>query len=141
MNKKNKITRQDKKKKVEGKTSSVTYPSKLLKPVAAFLQNRLKTLEFRRKSVDEDDPFKDTSRLTDNASPDADAEEQFGHARTSAIRDQLDRKIIQTKKALTRIKVGKYGLCEDCGKMIDTDRLMVYPEATLCADCQANREQ
>jgi len=113
MNKKNKITRQDKKKKVEGKTSSVTYPSKLLKPVAAFLQNRLKTLEFRRKSVDEDDPFKDTSRLTDNASPDADAEEQ----------------------------VGKYGLCEDCGKMIDTDRLMVYPEATLCADCQANREQ
>jgi RNA polymerase-binding transcription factor DksA len=119
----------------------ISYPRKLLKPVAGFLQDRLKALESRRKAIDEDDPFKDTNRLNDNASPDADAEEQFGHARTSAIREQLDRKIIQTRKALARIKVGKYGICEDCGQMIDTDRLMVYPEATLCARDQAKREK
>jgi len=70
----------------------------------------------------------------------ADAAEQFGHARTSAIREQLDKKIIQTKKALTRIKVGKYGICEDCGDMIDTDRLIAYPESTLCADCKIKTE-
>ena len=78
--------------------------------------------------------------MIDNASPDTDAAEQFGHARASAIKEQLDRKIIQTKKALSMVKIGKYGICEDCAKMIDTDRLMIYPEATLCASCQKKRE-
>jgi DnaK suppressor protein len=133
-------------KKVKIKTKKsrfdiVSFPSKLLNPVAHFLKSSLEQLKKRRKIIEEDDPFKDTSRLIDNASPDTDAAEQFGHARASAIKEQLDRKIIQTRKALTRIKIGKYGICEDCGKMIDTDRLMIYPEATLCASCQAKREK
>jgi len=118
----------------------VRFPGKLLAPVGNYLQEKLKTLERRKEEITEEDPFKDTSRLMDNASPDADAAEQFGHARTSAIREQLDKKIIQTKKALTRIKVGKYGICEDCGEMIDTDRLIAYPESTLCADCKIKTE-
>ena len=105
------------------------------------MQERLVELKKRKKEIGEEDPFKDEDRLSDNASPDADAAEQFGHARTSAIREQLDRRIIQTRKALTRVKIGKYGICEDCGQMIDTDRLMVYPEATLCAKDQAKREK
>jgi RNA polymerase-binding transcription factor DksA len=121
--------------------SFIAFPSKLLIPVGNFLQNNLKKLEFRKKEIAKEDPFKNTARLADNASPDADAEEQFGHARTTAIKEQIDRKMIQTRKALTRIKIGKYGICEDCGKMIDTDRLVVYPEATLCASCQAKRER
>lgn len=138
MNKKVKTKETNKK---EGKKPSIiSYPAKLLKPIAGFLQSKLKTLETRKKVIEEDDPFNDSSRLNDNASPDADAEEQFGHARTSAIREQLDRRIIQTRKALSMIKIGKYGVCEDCGQMIDTDRLMVYPEATLCAKDQARRE-
>jgi DnaK suppressor protein len=117
------------------------FPAKLIAPVGKFLQARLKQLQKRKKEIAEEDPFENTSRLIDNASPDADAAEQFGHARTSAIKDQIDKRIIQTRKALTRVKIGKYGICEDCGKMIDTDRLMVYPEATLCASCQAKREK
>ncbi|OGM28714.1 hypothetical protein A2962_02525 [Candidatus Woesebacteria bacterium RIFCSPLOWO2_01_FULL_39_61] len=119
----------------------ITFPGKLLSPVAQFLAGKLKTLEKRRKDISKEDPFRDTTRLIDNASPDADAYEQFGHARTTAIKEQIDRKIIQTRKALARIKIGKYGICEDCGRMIDTDRLMVYPEATLCAEDQAKRER
>lgn len=119
----------------------ITFPGKLLSPVAKFLSDRLISLEKRRKEISREDPFKDSTRLIDNASPDADAYEQFGHARTVAIKEQLDRKIIQTRKALSRIKIGKYGICEDCGRMIDTDRLMVYPEATLCAEDQAKREK
>jgi len=115
-------------------------PGRLLTPVGKFLQERLKLLEKRKKGIDQEDPFRDTSRLIDNASPDADAAEQFGHARTSAIKEQLDKKMIQTKKALTRVKLGKYGICEDCRNMIDTDRLMAYPESTLCAKCKVKRE-
>ena len=118
----------------------ILIPGKLLAPIGKFLQQRLNLLERRKRGIDQEDPFKDTSRLIDNASPDADAAEQFGHARTSAIKEQLDKKIIQTKKALTRIKLGKYGICEDCGDMIDTDRLMAYPESTLCAKCKLKRE-
>ncbi|MEJ2347688.1 MAG: TraR/DksA C4-type zinc finger protein [Patescibacteria group bacterium] len=130
-----------KQKKQRGKVKAVQIPAKLLTPVGHFLQGQLKKLEKRKKDIEEEDPFKDTSRVLDNASPDTDAAEQFGHARASAIKEEIDRKIIQTKKALTRVKLGKYGVCEDCGKMIDTDRLMVYPEATLCAKCQAKKEK
>ncbi|HLE48552.1 MAG TPA: TraR/DksA family transcriptional regulator [Patescibacteria group bacterium] len=132
-------------KKTSGKAKRssgvLTIPSKLLDPVAKFLKSSLKNLENRKKTISKEDPFKNTSRLSDNASPDADAEEQFGHARTSAIKEQLDKKIIQTKKALSMIKIGRYGICEDCKKFIDTDRLMAYPEATYCASCQAKREK
>lgn len=130
-----------KKNKLKKKMNQISFPSNLIAPIGKFLRDRLTELKKRRKEIGEEDPFKDTDRLEDNASPDADAAEQFGHARTSAIKEQLDRKIIQTRKALSRVKIGKYGICEDCGQMIDTDRLMVYPEATLCAKDQSKREK
>ena len=136
-----KTNRKKRKKRKKTKSANVVqFPSKVLVPVANFLKGQLKVLERRKAKIEKEDPFKDTSRVVDNASPDADAAEQFGHARTSAIKEQIDRKIIQTKKALARVKIGKYGICEDCGKMIDTDRLMIYPEATLCAKDAAKRE-
>ena len=130
------------KKKAKKKNPRVVkFPVNLVAPVGKFLQGRLKRLEKRKKVIEEEDPFRDTSRVLDNASPDTDAAEQFGHARVSAIKEQLDKKMIQTKKALARVKIGKYGICEDCGKMIDTDRLMIYPEATLCVKCETKREK
>lgn len=111
----------------------IQIPQKLLDPIGAFLKSQLKRLERRKSELEKDDPFQDTSRVTDNAAPDTDAAEQFGHARAQALREEVDRKIIQTRKALSRVKIGKYGTCEVCGEMIDTDRLMAYPEATRCA--------
>lgn len=128
------------KKKTSNK-SVVSFPASLLVPVRAFLSDRLKKLQKTKKEVSKQDPFKNKGRIDNNASPDTDAEEQFGHARTSAIKDELNKKIIQTKKALTMIKIGKYGICEDCGKMIDTDRLMIYPETTLCTEDAKKREK
>lgn len=130
-----------KRKKVKKGKGIILYPAKIVAPIGKFLQDRIKLLERRKKDIEKEDPFKDTSRIVDNASPDTEAAEQFGHARTSAIREQIDRKIIQTKKALSRIKVGKYGHCEDCNGMIDTDRLMIYPEATLCVKCERKKEK
>ena len=125
----------------KAKGTFLTIPSNLLRPVGVFLSNNLRNLKKRKKLIEKEDPFSNTSRVDDNASPDTDAAEQYGHARTSAIREQINKNIIQTRKALTRVKIGKYAICEDCGNMIDTDRLMVYPEATLCASCQAKREK
>lgn len=121
--------------------SAPRFPASVIAPVGVFLQERLKILERRKKEISKEDPFKDPSRVTDNAATDTEADEQYGHARTSAIKNELSRRIIQIRKALTRIKIGKYGICEECGKMIDTDRLMIYPEATLCAKDAAKREK
>ncbi len=121
--------------------TQLRFPANLMAPIGHFLQSRLSGLRKKKKDIEKEDPFKDTSRILDNASPDTEAAEQFGHARTSAIRQEITRKIIQTRKALARVKIGKYGICEDCGKMIDTDRLMIYPEATLCKSCAAKREK
>jgi RNA polymerase-binding transcription factor DksA len=47
---------------------------------------------------------------------------------------------IQVKKALAAIKIGKYGICEICGKPIDKARLQAYPEATTCIDCASKKK-
>lgn len=123
------------------KKQTIKFPSNLLAPVKNLLQTRLKDVKKRKARISEEDPFNDTARTVDNAAPDTEADEQFGHARTSAIKKELTRRSIQIRKALARIKVGKYGICEACGQMIDTDRLMVYPEATLCAKDAKKRER
>ena len=114
---------------------------KLLRPVGDFLALQLKHLEKRKKDLDQEDPFSNIDRITDNASPDTDAAEQYGHARVSAVREQVDRKIIQVRRAMARVKIGQYGICEECGSMIDTERLMIYPEATLCIECKTKKEK
>ena len=131
------------KKKVtsQAPSTSLSFPSSLLAPVGNFLQEKLQFLKKRKQGISEEDPFKDPARTHDNAATDTEADEQFGHARTSALKKELSKRIIQVRKALTRVKLGKYGICEECGQMIDTDRLTIYPEATLCANDARKREK
>jgi len=42
--------------------------------------------------------------------------------------------------ALRRIEDGTYGQCTNCGKQIAAERLEARPWATLCIDCQRQRE-
>jgi RNA polymerase-binding transcription factor DksA len=123
------------------KKTTLKFPSNVLTPVAQFLTARLHTLEKRKKEISKEDPFNDTSRVDDNAAPDIEADEQFGHARTSALKKEITKNIIGVRKALTRVKVGKYGICEECGQMIDTARLIAFPEATLCTKDAARHEK
>lgn len=127
------------KKKPQVPPQQIRFPATLLAPVAAVLSARAKKLEKNKKDIEEGDPFHSEARITDNAAPDTEAEEQFGHAMSSAVKEQIERKIIQIRRALGRIRIGKYGICENCGKMIDTDRLMIYPEATKCVDCERKK--
>ncbi|PJC27978.1 hypothetical protein CO054_02640 [Candidatus Shapirobacteria bacterium CG_4_9_14_0_2_um_filter_39_11] len=113
----------------------ITFPAKVLEPVRNFLAGEAKKLEKRRQELTKTDPFSDPRRVVDNAASDTEAAEQTGHEQVSALKEQVNRRLIQVHKALTRIKIGKYGVCEKCGKMIDTDRLMIMPEATLCTEC------
>jgi DnaK suppressor protein len=44
-------------------------------------------------------------------------------------------------EAIRKIAEGTYGICEECGEEISKKRLLVLPTATLCVDCQENKEQ
>jgi RNA polymerase-binding transcription factor DksA len=113
----------------------VTFPQKLVEPVKKFLEEELKKLSRTQKSLRKADPFKDETR-TGNNSLEEDVDEQVGHFDTEVKVNFLTRQMVQFKKALTRIKLGKFGICEKCGKMIDTDRLAIRPEATICIKCE-----
>ena len=84
--------------------------------------------------MEKSDPFKDSNRASDN-SLESDVDEQIGHYDVSVKAKFLAKQIVQFRKALSRLKIGKYGICEKCGKMIDTDRLAVGPETTVCITC------
>ena len=119
----------------------VRFPKNILEPIKNFLTRESKRLERKKEMLSKEDPFSDVRRLDDNASPDIDAQEQQGHATVVAMQKQIDRKLVQVRKALTRMRIGKYGVCEKCSKMIDTDRLMVMPETTICIQCEKKQEK
>ncbi|TMC08760.1 MAG: hypothetical protein E6J30_05255 [Chloroflexi bacterium] len=48
----------------------------------------------------------------------------------------LDQNREQVERALERVREGAYGLCEDCGHRIPTERLRYQPSATRCVECQ-----
>ena len=119
----------------------VKFPQSVLSQISGYLEERRKSLEKRIGELKKEDPFEDKTRLLDQASDDSEAQSKAGHERTTALSKQLNVALIETKKALTKIKIGKYGICENCGKMIDTDRLAAMPTARLCLSCEKKRER
>ena len=117
---------------------SVQFPMNVLQPLLNYLRGEEKRLVKVKVSLKKEDPFKDGKREADN-SVDADVAEQVDHDRVLAVRHEITRSLINIRKTLTRIKIGRYGTCERCGQMIDTDRLTVFPEATVCIKCEKKK--
>ncbi len=59
--------------------------------------------------------------------------------RTEIDRDMTELAAIDA--ALTRIELGSYGTCVDCGRGIETARLITAPEAPRCFACQELAEK
>jgi DnaK suppressor protein len=53
------------------------------------------------------------------------------------IEHSLESRLKDINSALEKIKKGKYGKCENCGKKIPKERLEIAPEARLCLLCSA----
>lgn len=117
----------------------ISFPSRLTKGIEVFLEKKLLQLKRNEKSLKANDPFADEQRAGNN-SMEEDLDEQIGHFDAEIKVTFIKKQIVQIRKALTRLKIGKYGICEKCGKMIDTDRLAVGPETTICMQCQQERE-
>jgi RNA polymerase-binding protein DksA len=76
-----------------------------------------------------DNHLADTATETYDRELDYTLEENSGHVLT-----EID-------AALKRIEEGTYGVCSNCAKPIPEERLEALPWATLCIDCQRERER
>ncbi len=56
------------------------------------------------------------------------------------IADIHRERLTQLEEALRKLEEGTYGVCDECGREIDEERLRVMPLATLCVECQRKRE-
>ncbi len=114
----------------------VKFPGSVLAPLRDYLLRQQQKLLKQKDSLQKEDPFTDVARVDDNADIGTEATEQWGHQRIEALRSEIDKALINIRKALTKIKIGKYGLCERCGRLIDTDRLAINPTARFCMSCE-----
>lgn len=125
--------------KKDNSKESVAIPMRLLMPIKVFLEKEIVKWKRTERRFKRNDPFMDENR-TSNNSEEEDTDEQLGRFDTEIKVSFVKKQLVQLRKAMTRIKIGKYGICEKCGKMIDTDRLTISPETTICIDCAKEQE-
>ncbi len=114
----------------------MTLDNDFLDKIKKQLQDDLARVKKRISSLAKQDPFADPDRLIDNAASDAEANEETSHDRVEAIENELRVNKVAIETALDRIEKGRYGICLNCGRMIDHDRLSVNPTAIYCLNCE-----
>ena len=50
-------------------------------------------------------------------------------------KEELKKRYKEVQNAMTKIKAGKYGICEKCSVQIKKERLIAMPIAALCINC------
>jgi RNA polymerase-binding protein DksA len=66
---------------------------------------------------------------------DENASEVEEYADNLALENTLEKRMDEVNEALLKIENGTYGFCDNCGKMIDIERLRAYPAAKICIKC------
>jgi DnaK suppressor protein len=61
-------------------------------------------------------------------------------ARQESRLNQLMGQLAEVDHALERIKDETYGICTNCGNVINSERLEALPYAELCIDCQRQEQ-
>lgn len=118
-----------------------SFPKDTLVGIQKHLEEEKARLISRIGELSVQDPFHDPDRTNDNAASDTEASEESNHDRVAALVDELKLKRTEVEAAIERIRNGTYGFCASCGNMIDTDRLAIYPTATLCLLCESKKKK
>jgi RNA polymerase-binding protein DksA len=69
------------------------------------------------------------------------ATETYDRELDYTLEENAEHLLAEIDAALKRIEEGTYGNCTNCGKQIPVERLEALPWATLCIDCQRDRER
>jgi RNA polymerase-binding protein DksA len=68
------------------------------------------------------------------------ATETYDRELDYTLEENSEHVLSEIEAALRRIEEGTYGRCTNCGRQIPEERLEARPYATLCIDCQRQRE-
>lgn len=110
------------------------FPSKTINYIKNLLHRQQKEVEKNLKEVEDDDPaFSDG--LAETSEPGTDSYIADTHTKIVVLGNQLKKTNSSIRVALLKIKNGKYGKCEKCGKRIEMGRLLAMPTAQYCLSC------
>lgn len=121
--------------------SPIKDQKKLVRAIIAALTKDKKKAVKALNDLTKEDPLQDPAHVSDNAASDTDAFEQSSHERIESLQRELTERIATIDHALSRIGEGTYGICEECGVQIPSDRLTIMPTATVCVSCEQKKEQ
>ncbi len=118
---------------------------KLAKSTVDRFRKRLEDEKTRLEGlVEEYERELEVARLTESSS---DRSPDPGNAEASSLKLEYAKELSieqntldlmrKVDHALTRVKTGDYGICENCGAAIPIERLDVLPSSTLCVECAA----
>lgn len=100
-------------------------------------------LERRRQIGSDLERERESSIMMEDASTElvdiAQSLEQFD--RDASLAEQERRELNAIEHALGKLMSGSFGICEDCEEEIPPRRLMIIPQARLCAHCQEFEER
>ena len=108
-------------------------PKEFIELIKRQLTRKEKELQKEQASLMKEDPYLQSGRTESNSEymDEAileDTRKTISDAQVNIVQTML----MEVKRALAAIKIGKYGICEVCGDPIDTARLRAYPQATTC---------
>lgn len=112
----------------------LSFPKQSLDFIKKYLHRQQKEIDKNLKEVEEDDPARSPA-LAESSEPGTDSYIADTHTKSEVIKAQLIRMNSIIKIALSKIKIGTYGKCDNCGKQIETERLLALPSAQYCLSC------
>ena len=102
----------------------------------AALANQVELLQ--KEAADSTEATENSKSPISSAENASDAFDQDFAFMSMESEEELMRKV---DRALLRIKEKSYGICEECEKTINPERLEALPWATLCIKCQELEER
>lgn len=113
----------------------LNLPRQTLIKIKRILTRQQKDVDQQLKSMEKDDPVLSQEVVAEASESGTDSWASDVHARVMAIKNDLVGLSKKITHALSSIKRGTYGKCENCGKQIEAERLKAMPTATLCISC------
>lgn len=110
------------------------FPIKTLNTIKRILLRQQKDIEKNINEFEQEDPVK-APALAESSEPGTDSAIADTHTKTLVLQQRLKQASQGIKKALSKIKEGSYGKCDNCENRIEISRLLIIPTTSLCSSC------
>jgi DnaK suppressor protein len=113
-------------------------PASTVNKIRQILLRQEKKVEEEIKALEDDDPVLN-SYMPESSEPGTDSWMADVHSRAVAAKQSLQEVLVNIRKSLKALRMGKYGKCEYCGNPIEKERLAAMPTAVLCIACSKKK--